>query len=90
MIYVASIAIILLQLLAETGAYRALIPADPGASQLPELQRALLTPSLSLFLAVNAGKCIYRGDELKAGVNNGIPPCQRLTCNEDGSILIEG
>lgn len=43
-----------------------------------------------LFLAVNAGKCIYRGDELKAGVNNGIPPCQRLTCNEDGSILIEG
>ncbi|KAM8719762.1 hypothetical protein ACLKA7_005909 [Drosophila subpalustris] len=39
---------------------------------------------------VNPGKCIYRGDLLELGVNNGIPPCQRLTCHEDGSILIEG
>ncbi|XP_011209490.2 uncharacterized protein LOC105230430 [Bactrocera dorsalis] len=38
----------------------------------------------------NPGKCIYRGDELKLGVNLGIAPCQRLTCNEDGSIFIEG
>ncbi|EDV95395.1 uncharacterized protein LOC6569292 [Drosophila grimshawi] len=38
----------------------------------------------------NLGKCIYRGDELKLGINNGIPPCQRLTCNEDGSMLVEG
>lgn len=89
MIYVASIAIILLQLLAEASAYRALIPADPGACRLPEI---FSFPSLIRYLnlAVNAGKCIYRGDELKTGVNNGIPPCQRLTCNEDGSILIEG
>ncbi|XP_034481384.1 uncharacterized protein LOC117787045 [Drosophila innubila] len=38
----------------------------------------------------NPGKCIYRGDLLELGINNGIPPCQRLTCNEDGSIFIEG
>ncbi|KAH8265762.1 hypothetical protein KR026_012373 [Drosophila bipectinata] len=38
----------------------------------------------------NPGKCIYRGDTLELGVNNGISPCQRLTCYEDGSILIEG
>ncbi|XP_017872319.1 PREDICTED: uncharacterized protein LOC108619985 [Drosophila arizonae] len=38
----------------------------------------------------NPGKCIYRGDLLPEGINNGIPPCQRLTCNADGSILIEG
>ncbi|EDW75078.2 uncharacterized protein Dwil_GK19983 [Drosophila willistoni] len=35
-------------------------------------------------------KCIYRGGPLELGVNNGISPCQRLTCNKDGSILIEG
>ncbi|XP_036338816.1 uncharacterized protein LOC118748466 isoform X2 [Rhagoletis pomonella] len=38
----------------------------------------------------NPGKCVYRGDELKLGVNLGIAPCQRLTCHENGSILIEG
>uniref|UniRef100_W8BZJ3 Single domain-containing protein n=1 Tax=Ceratitis capitata TaxID=7213 RepID=W8BZJ3_CERCA len=38
----------------------------------------------------NPGKCVYRGDELKMGVNLGIAPCQRLTCHENGSILIEG
>lgn len=38
----------------------------------------------------NPGKCVYRGDTLELGVNNGISPCQRLTCNKDGSILIEG
>lgn len=47
---------------------------------------SLLNPSL----ADNPGKCIYRGDELKLGVNLGIAPCQRLTCNKDGSIFIEG
>ncbi|EDW45781.1 uncharacterized protein LOC6617620 [Drosophila sechellia] len=40
--------------------------------------------------ADNPGKCMYRGDVLELGVNNGIAPCQRLTCNKDGSILIEG
>ncbi|KAI8033312.1 uncharacterized protein LOC128265730 [Drosophila gunungcola] len=42
--------------------------------------------------AANPGKCIYRGDILELGVNNnnGISPCQRLTCHKDGSILIEG
>ncbi|KAH8258914.1 hypothetical protein KR038_003536 [Drosophila bunnanda] len=40
--------------------------------------------------AENPGKCVYRGDVLELGVNNGISPCQRLTCNQDGSILIEG
>ncbi|XP_030378263.1 uncharacterized protein LOC115626893 isoform X2 [Scaptodrosophila lebanonensis] len=38
----------------------------------------------------NPGKCFYRGDLLTLGVNDGISPCQRLTCYEDGSILIEG
>ncbi|XP_067634651.1 uncharacterized protein [Eurosta solidaginis] len=38
----------------------------------------------------NPGKCVYRGDELKLGVNFGTAPCQRLTCYENGSILIEG
>ncbi|KAH8245464.1 hypothetical protein KR032_010520 [Drosophila birchii] len=40
--------------------------------------------------AENPGKCIYRGDILELGINNGISPCQRLTCNKDGSIHIEG
>ncbi|KAH8284417.1 hypothetical protein KR018_005971 [Drosophila ironensis] len=40
--------------------------------------------------AANPGKCVYRGDTLQPGVNNGISPCQRLTCYEDGSIHIEG
>ncbi|KAH8419712.1 hypothetical protein KR009_001528 [Drosophila setifemur] len=40
--------------------------------------------------AANPGQCIYRGDILELGVNNGISPCQRLTCHKDGSILIEG
>ncbi|XP_034670766.1 uncharacterized protein LOC117903078 [Drosophila subobscura] len=38
----------------------------------------------------NPGRCTYRGDALESGVNSGISPCQRLTCNADGSILIEG
>ncbi|KAH8264722.1 hypothetical protein KR044_004210 [Drosophila immigrans] len=38
----------------------------------------------------NPGKCVYRSEVLQLGENNGIPPCQRLTCHEDGSILIEG
>ncbi|XP_037933099.1 uncharacterized protein LOC119667833 [Teleopsis dalmanni] len=38
----------------------------------------------------NPGKCIHHGDTLKLGINPGNAPCQRLTCNEDGSILIEG
>ncbi|XP_016978633.1 uncharacterized protein LOC108044224 [Drosophila rhopaloa] len=40
--------------------------------------------------ADNPGKCIYRGDTLELGINNNISPCQRLTCNKDGSIQIEG
>ncbi|XP_016946127.1 uncharacterized protein [Drosophila suzukii] len=38
----------------------------------------------------NPGKCVYRGDSLELGVKTGITPCQRLTCNKDGSIFIEG
>ncbi|XP_017076937.1 uncharacterized protein LOC108111842 [Drosophila eugracilis] len=40
--------------------------------------------------ADNPGRCIYRGDVLELGVNNGISPCQRLTCYKNNSILIEG
>ncbi|ALC48973.1 CG15203 [Drosophila busckii] len=65
---IINVSVVLLLLLAQVSAYKAVIPAD----------------------AENPGKCIYRGDLLQLGVNNGIPPCQRLTCNEDGSILIEG
>ncbi|XP_030568569.1 uncharacterized protein LOC115768196 [Drosophila novamexicana] len=56
------------------------------------LQLAEVTGYRALIPAdsANPGKCIYRGDLLQAGINNGIPPCQRLTCNDDGSILIEG
>lgn len=45
---------------------------------------------LFILWSDNPGKCMYRGDVLELGVNNGIAPCQRLTCNKDGSILIEG
>ncbi|XP_055843353.1 uncharacterized protein LOC129910113 [Episyrphus balteatus] len=38
----------------------------------------------------NPGKCVYRSEELQLGVNTGPLPCQRLTCNADGSVLVEG
>lgn len=38
----------------------------------------------------NPGKCVYRSEELQLGVNKGPLPCQRLTCNSDGSVLVEG
>ncbi|XP_055914956.1 uncharacterized protein LOC129948127 [Eupeodes corollae] len=38
----------------------------------------------------NPGKCVYRSEDLKPGINIGPLPCQQLTCNEDGSVLVEG
>ncbi|KAH8415296.1 hypothetical protein KR222_002086, partial [Zaprionus bogoriensis] len=67
-----------------------------GSVAIILLLQLLQTAEVSAYRALipanpeHPGKCFYRGDELKAGINNGIPPCQRLTCNEDGSILIEG
>uniref|UniRef100_A0A1A9VWN0 SVWC domain-containing protein n=1 Tax=Glossina austeni TaxID=7395 RepID=A0A1A9VWN0_GLOAU len=36
------------------------------------------------------GKCVYRGDSLEFGTHAGPGPCQRLTCRDDGTILVEG
>ncbi|XP_075157140.1 uncharacterized protein LOC142230376 [Haematobia irritans] len=36
------------------------------------------------------GNCTYRGDKLEPGQQPGPVPCQRLTCNDDGSVLVEG
>ncbi|XP_059223969.1 uncharacterized protein LOC131997288 [Stomoxys calcitrans] len=36
------------------------------------------------------GNCTYRGDKLEPGQQPGPVPCQRLTCNDDGTVLVEG
>ncbi|XP_037823640.1 uncharacterized protein LOC119612009 [Lucilia sericata] len=48
-----------------------------------EAYQALLPPG-------EDGKCTYRGDKLEVGKHSGSAPCQSLTCQEDGSTLVEG
>ncbi|XP_005189656.2 uncharacterized protein LOC101891839 [Musca domestica] len=43
-----------------------------------------------LLPAGEDGNCTYRGDKLELGQQSGPVPCQRLTCNEDGTVLVEG
>lgn len=78
---------------AQVTGYSGLIPPDEGMWRPPTPQWKVFRfciPFHTLNHPANPGKCIYRGDTLELGVNNGISPCQRLTCHEDGSILIEG
>ncbi|KAM7347139.1 uncharacterized protein ACRADG_006800 [Cochliomyia hominivorax] len=48
-----------------------------------EAYQALLPPG-------EDGKCTYRGDKLEVGKHSGPGPCQSLTCQEDGFVLVEG